>query len=286
MSVANVPSPAIAAAATVAPGPLHAWIARRHWLLIACAILVVGLGLSLGGALLWRSSVRSRERQQFQTNATDVGETAETLLRRDADLVTTLRGVLMMQPNMSATRFDEWFAELQGKQRQVGGLGTTVVEVVPARELAPFQARRAADPAFRKFVSGTIVPVAPSGPAVYCPLSASGTVTPYTKEVGQLLQGDWCNPATPIGGFQDGGILQASLLQSITNSGQFLVYPVAVQGVSALFIEAAFYNRGAPLSTLADRRAAVPLDVEALEQFLDSASPALGASQALGAAPV
>ena len=96
----------------VIPGPLHAWIGRRRWVLIVCAIIVVGLGLSLGGALLWRSSVRSRERQQFQTNATDVSETAETLLRRDADLVTTLRGVLTMQPNMSATHFDEWFAEL------------------------------------------------------------------------------------------------------------------------------------------------------------------------------
>jgi diguanylate cyclase (GGDEF)-like protein len=230
---------------------------RTRWVLIVCAILVVGLGLSLGGALLWRSSVRSRERQQFQTNATDVSETADTLLRRDADLVTTLRGVLTMQPNMSATRFDEWFAELQGKQRQVGGLGTTIVEVVPARELAAFQARRAADPAFRKFVGGTIVPVAPSGRTVYCLLSAGGTVTPYTKEVGELVQGDWCNPATPIGGFQDGGILQASLLQSITYSGQFLVYPVAVQGVSTLFIEAAFYTRGAPLSTAGERREAL-----------------------------
>jgi diguanylate cyclase (GGDEF)-like protein len=251
------PQGTVSEPARVATETLYAWIARRRWALIACAILVVGLGLSLGGALLWRSSVRSRERQQFQTNATDVSETAETLLRRDADLVTTLRGVLTMQPNMSATSFDEWFAKLQGKQRQVGGLGTTVVEVVPARELAAFQARRAADPAFRRFVGGTIVPVEPSGRAVYCLLSAGGTVTPYTKEVGQLVQGDWCNPATPIGGYQDGGILQASLLQSITDSGQFLVYPVAVQGVSTLFIEAAFYNRGASLSTVADRRAAI-----------------------------
>src|SRR5580692_5875080 len=162
---AGEPRGTVSEPAGVARGPLHAWIGRRRSPLIACAILVVGIGLSLGGALLWRSSVRSRERQQFQTNATDV-------------------------------------------------------EVVPARELAAFQARRAADPAFRKFVGGTIVPVAPSGRAVYCLLSAGGTVTPYTKEVGQLLQGDWCNPATPIGGFADGGITQAALVQSITDSGQ------------------------------------------------------------------
>jgi diguanylate cyclase (GGDEF)-like protein len=268
----------------VAPQGLASWIARWRWPLIVCAILVVGVGLSLGGALLWRSSDRARERQQFQANATDVSETAETLLRRDADLVTTLRGLLTMQPNMSATRFDEWFAELQGKQREVNGLGTTVVEVVPARELAAFQARRAADPAFRRFVGGTIVPVAPVARPVYCLLSAGGTVTPYTKEVGHLVQGDWCNPATAIGGFGDGGILQASLLRSITDSGQFLVYPVAVQGVRTLFIEAAFYRRAAPLSTVADRRAAVAGWVGSSFEITTLIRRALGDHRGLGLA--
>jgi diguanylate cyclase (GGDEF)-like protein len=232
-------------------------------MVFACSMLIVGLVASLGSALLWRSSVRAHDRQQFQTSSTDVNETVETLLRRDADFVTTLRGVLTMQPSLSAMRFDQWFSELQGRQRERSGLGTTVVEVVPAAELAAFQARRAADPAFREFVGGTTVPVAAggraraSGRARYCLLSAGGTVTPYTREVGRLVQGDWCDPASPIGGFQDGGILQAHLLQRITDSGQFLVYPVRAQGVSTLFIEAAFYRRGASLRSVAQRRAAV-----------------------------
>ncbi len=151
---------------------------------------------SLGSALLWRSSVKTHDKQEFQTNSTDVSETLETLLQRDADFVATLRAVLTMQPHLSASGFDQWFAQLQGKQREVSGLGTTVVEAVPAADLAAFQARRAADPAFRAFVGGTIVPVAASGRARYCLLSAGGTVTPYTREVGQLVQGDWCNPAS------------------------------------------------------------------------------------------
>jgi diguanylate cyclase (GGDEF)-like protein len=226
-------------------------------MLVACAILIVGLATSLGSALLWRSSVRTHDKQEFQTSSTDVNETLETLLRRDADFVTTLRAVLTMQPHLSAIRFNQWFVQLQGKQREVSGLGTTVVEAVPAAALASFQARRAADPAFRAFVGGTVVPIAPSGRQRYCLLSAGGTVTPYTQEVGQLVQGDWCNLASPIGGYQDGGILQAHLLQSITDSGQFLVYPVSVQGVSTLFIEAAFYRDGASLESVAQRRAAV-----------------------------
>ncbi|HZL48770.1 MAG TPA: EAL domain-containing protein [Solirubrobacteraceae bacterium] len=237
--------------------PIRTAASRKRWMVVACAILVVGLAVSLGSALLWRSSVRAHDRQDFQTSSTDVNETLETLLRRDADFVATLRAVLTMQPHLGAGRFDQWFAQLQGKQREVSGLGTTVVEAVPAADLAAFQARRAADPAFRAFVGGTAVPIAPDGRARYCLLSAGGTVTPYTREVGQLVQGDWCNRASPIGGFQDGGILQAQLLRSITDSGQFLVYPVTVQGVSTLFIEAAFYRRGASLQSVVQRRAAV-----------------------------
>jgi diguanylate cyclase (GGDEF)-like protein len=226
-------------------------------MVLACSILIVGLVTSLGSSLLWRSSVKAHDRQQFQASSTDVNETVKTLLRRDADFVTTLRSVLTMQPHLSATRFDQWFSQLQGGQREMSGLGTTVVEVVPAAELAAFQARRAANPAFRAFVGGSVVPFAPGGHARYCLLSAGGTVTPYTRAVGRLVQGDWCNPASPIGGFQDGGILQAHLLQRITDSGQFLVYPVTAQGVSTLFIEAAFYRRGASLRSVVQRRAAV-----------------------------
>ncbi|HXN39600.1 MAG TPA: EAL domain-containing protein [Solirubrobacteraceae bacterium] len=230
---------------------------RRLWMGLAGAILLAGLAMSLASALLWRASVHGHEREAFQTSATDVNRGLETLLRRDSDFVATLRGVLKMEPHMSATRFDRWFATLEGKQRQVGGLGTTVVEVVPARQLAVFQARRDADPAFRAFVGGTIVPVKRARRARYCLLSAGGTVTPYDREVGALVQGDWCDPATPIGGYADAGTSQARLLQSITESGQVLVYPVAVEGVSTLFLEAAFYRPGARLASVAQRRAAV-----------------------------
>jgi diguanylate cyclase (GGDEF)-like protein len=226
-------------------------------MILACAILVVGLVASLGSALLWRSSVKAHDKQEFQTSSTDVSETLETLLQRDADFVATLRAVLTMQPHLSATNFDQWFAQLQGKQRQVGGLGTTVVEAVPAAQLAAFQTRRAADPAFRALTAGALAPVARSGRATYCLLSAGGTVHPYSPAVGRLLQGDWCNPASPIGGYRTGGTSQALLLRSITDSGQFLVHPVTSLGVSTVFVEAAFYRRGARLQSVAQRRAAV-----------------------------
>ena len=226
-------------------------------MLVACAILLVGLAASFGSALLWRASVHAHDRQEVQTNSTDVRETLEPLLRRNTDFVASLRAVLTMEPHMSATRFDQWFNELQGTQRQVGGLGTTVVEPVGAAKLAAFQARRDADSEFRELVGGRPQPVARSGRARYCLLSAGGTATPYSHAVARLLQGDWCDPSSPIGSYPTGGTSHPLLMQSMTDSGQFLAYPVAAQGVSTLFLETAFYKRGASLASVAQRRAAV-----------------------------
>ncbi len=255
---------------------------RQRWVLLACALLAIGLATSIGGALRWRANVRSQVRQGFQANATDVSETLETLLGRDADLVTTMRGVLTMRPHMSATAFDEWFAQLRGKERQVGGLGTTVVEAVPARRLAAFQARRDVDPAFRALVGGAIWPVAHSRHAFYCLLAAGGTVTPYVPAVGRLLQGDWCDTSSPIGAYHVGQTSQAQLTRSITDSGQFFVYPVSEQGVSTLFVEAAFYRRGAPLETVPQRRAAVLGWVGSSFQMTDLIHQAIGDHRGLG----
>jgi diguanylate cyclase (GGDEF)-like protein len=226
-------------------------------MLVAGVTLVLGLAVSLGGALLWRSSVRAHEKQAFQTTATDTSETLETLLRRDTDFVATLRTVLTMQPGLSASGFNQWFIGLEAHQRQVGGLGTLVVRSVPARAFAAFQARRDVDPAFRALVGGRVEPFVTDGRARYCLLSAGSVNTPYSPDIARLLQGDWCNPSSPIGGYPAGGTSQADLMQSITDSGQFLVYPVMAEGVSTLFIEGASYRLGAPLTSVAQRRSAL-----------------------------
>jgi diguanylate cyclase (GGDEF)-like protein len=257
---------------------------RRRWTLFACTLLIVGLALSLGGALLWRASERAHERQSFEVGATDVNKTLETLLSRDADFVTSLRAVLTMQPQLSATRFDRWFAQLQGRQRQVGGLGTTVVDSVAPHELAAFQIRRNADPAFRALVAGRLEQLAPSGRARYCLLSAGGTVAPYDPATGQLLQGDWCNPSSPIGAYPAGRTSEARFIWSVTDSGQFLVDRVQAPGVSTLFIQAAFYRYGAILASVAQRHAAVAGWVSSSFQITTLMREAIGGYHGLGVA--
>jgi diguanylate cyclase (GGDEF)-like protein len=223
----------------------------------ACTILTLGLAASAAGGLLWGSSVRAHEKQSFQTTATDVAETLEMQLTRDTEFVSTLRGVLTMQPAMSATGFHRWFAEIEGRKRQVGGLGTLVVRAVPANRLAGFQARRDADPVFRALVGGRVLPVRLTGRPRYCLLAAGSVSSPYSPAIARLLQGDWCDPSSPIGSYLVGTTSQAALTQAITDSGQTLVYPVNEEGFSNFFIETAFYRPRANLARTASRRAAV-----------------------------
>ncbi|HXQ00774.1 MAG TPA: EAL domain-containing protein [Solirubrobacteraceae bacterium] len=226
-------------------------------MLVAGTILVIGLTVSLASALLWRSSVRARDKQTFQTTATDVTETMETQLRRDTDLVATLRAVLTMQPGLSSSGFSQWYTDLEGRQRQAGGLGTLVIRSVPAAGLAAFQRRRNADPDFRALMRGGVTPFVADRRARYCLLLASGMNTPFPAGIAQLLQGDWCNPSSPIGGYPASGTSQAGLLRSIADSGQFLVHHVTSLGASTFFVEGAFYRRGSSLTSVAERRRAL-----------------------------
>ncbi len=220
--------------------------ARRHLSPIAAiTILLAGLALSVGAALLWRGSVRSHERQSFSATASDVTATLATELRRDTDFVATLRALVTMQPRLSNTQFNEWYSQLEGQHRQVGSLATAVISIVPAAELAAFRAQRMADPSYRALVGGAFA-IIPSGSRPrYCLLSAGLSQLGQSPLVTIALHADWCTSA--ISGV-------AGVLQSETDSGQFAVSPPRV---GTVFIGAAVYKRGARLDSIAARRASV-----------------------------
>ncbi|MGD0453407.1 MAG: EAL domain-containing protein [Solirubrobacteraceae bacterium] len=244
--------------------------------MVASAILLVGLAVSVASGLLWRSSVSTHDRQTFNGSASGVTATLDTLLRRDADFVATLRAVLTLQPHMSATRFAEWFAELQGQQRLVGSLGASVVERVPAGALETFQARRDADPAFRALVGGTPEPVALASRGEDCLLTAGVTVSgTLNKANTRETQGNWCSNSGI-------GLFESRLLQAQTDTGQLLVQTLTTQGRQLVIFQAAFYRRGASLATVAGRRAAVAgwilstFDIPAAIQLALEDHPGLG----------
>lgn len=230
----------------------------RRWMLLACVVLLVGLTTSALGALLMRSSAREHNRQSFFTSATNVSQTVQTLLRGDVWFARSLGAVLTMEPHMSATRFAQWYAQLQGQRQQAGGLGTSVVEVVPARRLRLFIARRDADPTFRALSEGRIVPVARDGRARYCLLSAvASTSGGLGPQIDRLLQGDWCDPKSPIGATMIGATSEARLLRAARDTGELLVFPFIVEGARTSVFEIAIYRHGARLNTVAQRRASL-----------------------------
>src|ERR1039458_10388611 len=105
------------------------------------------------------------QRHAFESAPSVVTAPLGTLLRRDTDFVATLRGVLTMQPHLTATGFNTWYETLNGSQRQVGSIGSAVVSVVSAEQLGAFEARRDADPAFRALLGRWLSPVARRGEA-------------------------------------------------------------------------------------------------------------------------
>ncbi len=210
-------------------------------------MLGFALLLSAAAGVLWRSSAARQERQTFRSTAASVSATLGTSLRRDADFVTTMRSLLTMQPALSPSQFNTWYETLQGRSRQVGGLGTAVVNRVPAAQLRGFLARRNRDPAFKSLVGVTFA--VPRHTGEYCLLAAGGAVLTLDRGNSRTAQGDWCWPRSLI------GRSEVPMTRSATDSGQFIVLPVVAIGVPTMIIEGAFYRQGAETGTVAERRA-------------------------------
>jgi diguanylate cyclase (GGDEF)-like protein len=217
---------------------------RRLWPLLAVGILLIGLGMAASAALLWRSSVRAHERQSFQASAADVTATLSSGLRRDVDFIETLRAIVTLDPRLTSGQLSRWYAALEGRKREVGSLVTAVVSNVPASQLAAFQARRLADPAFRKLARGSTTIVPPGRRPRYCLLSAFVTRLAESSLAQLAAHADWCASAIPG---------TAHALSNSTEAGQLSVSP-PVLGTD--FVGLAAYRFGAPLATAAERRAA------------------------------
>jgi diguanylate cyclase (GGDEF)-like protein len=239
-----------ASALTVAedhePGPRR----RSRWAVhAAVAVLVTGLVLSAISAVLWARTDQANNRKDFHAVAQDVTSTVGILLQRDADFVATLRTVLTMHPDLTPTQFAQWYGRLQGDQRQVGGIGSAVVNVVPSADLLRFQSRRDADPAFIRLLGSNIAYIAQTGQPQYCLLSSSGALARLPSIAARIVQQDWCNPHTYVGS------TEASALWAAAAADHVLVTPINVAWLRTTLFEIPFYRRGVALRSPAERTA-------------------------------
>ena len=132
-----------------------------------------------------------------------------------------------------------------------------LVRDVPAKRLSSYQARRNSDPAFRKLVAGHVASIAPDGRADYCLLAGGSADLRRNSELTRALEGDSCDPRSSIGGYRHDGSTRAKFTQAITDSDRYGAYSIALENVRSLIVEAPVYRPGAPVRTVAQRRAAV-----------------------------
>ncbi len=245
--------------------------------LIAGGILLLGLVLASIGALAWHASVRREHAQSFQTAATEVSATVDTLLRRNTDFVGTLAAILTVQPDPSQSAFTAMYTGLEGWERQSGGLGTTIVRSVPAAQLSSFLARRNAEPRFRDLMGDTIQPVPINGRSRYCLVSTGESIAGFlTPQFAREVQGDWCEASSEIGSNQ------VPVQRLVAETGGMVVAPAEAEGVDTLIFEQAFYPPDAEVRTPAQRSAAVngwvvsSFDINALLSSALAGHPGLG----------
>jgi diguanylate cyclase (GGDEF)-like protein len=216
----------------------------------AVAVLVIGVSLSATGALLLRSSGHREARRSFDSIAGNVATTLATQLRRDTDFVTTIRSVWTMQPNLGDSEFNQWYDTLDGRERQVGSIGTAIIQRVPASRLAAFETRRNADSSFGLLV-GNPLRVPRSGRAYYCLVSAGTALLPLDGPTARLVQQDWCSPSTPLGASEH------RILAGEVDSAGILSLSADGLGLPTMFLETAYYKRNAQTSTVTERRRAI-----------------------------
>ncbi len=223
----------------------------------AAVILLVGLGASIAGGLLWRSRVQREANRTFQATAANVTATLGSSLQGDTDFVTTLHGLVTMLPGLSNQQFGQWYTQLQGSRRLVGSIGTSVVAAVPARQVPAFAAKIESDPTFHALTRGSYTIIPSAQHSRYCLLQAfAGAPLPPTA--GPLVQLNFCSTARAGAALPPGidpGI--GTALQLAEDTGTYVVTRFYQSGVASVFAGAAVYRMGAPRGSVAQRRAAL-----------------------------
>jgi diguanylate cyclase (GGDEF)-like protein len=213
---------------------------------------VIGVTGSAFLAAAWRSSSLHANKKSFQSTVADLSNTLDAKLETKIELTRVMRSIATMEPNAGDTRFLQWYAQLQHRNA-ASFEGTAVfIQKVPASGLAAFRAQAEADPAFRKLLGGKfqIIPAGSRPP--YCLTRAIVGSAGGSSVYPPLL--NYCAPVIPGIGKSP----YAALIHTERDTGAFTVTPLPGVGSPSLVgIGEAVYRRGAPLSTIATRRAAL-----------------------------
>jgi diguanylate cyclase (GGDEF)-like protein len=217
-------------------------VKRRRGVWAAGAALLVVLGttgsLFAAGALARDGSQKSH--QSFALASAEVASTLKLDIQHEQDLVVSAAGFVVSDPNATQTEFVRWADAVHALQRypELTGFGESVI--VPASQLAAFEARAVADPAAPLGPGGTFQVIPPGNRPFYC-FTRFGQVRKARDGVSAGY--DYCA----------GDSAPASL--AARDSGQGDYVPIKYGKVTWLGVETPVYRGGAVPSTVASRRA-------------------------------
>jgi diguanylate cyclase (GGDEF)-like protein len=222
---------------------------RMRAVLVGGLIFLVGLAASAFLAAEWRSNVTNSDRKSFQSAASDVTNTLDSKLDTNLEITRTMRAIATMEPGAGDTRFQQWYAQLRLGSSATPGAVAELIQLVTPAQLPAFRRQAQADPAFSRLLKGTFQIVPAGKRPVYCltraivgPSSSSSLYPPLLDYCASVLPGIGRSPFS-------------SLVKTATDSDTSIA--TLVPGFKLVAIGSAVYRRGAPLATVAERRAAV-----------------------------
>jgi diguanylate cyclase (GGDEF)-like protein len=231
----------------------HRTIGRGRVAVIGALILLIGFGASAYLADQRSSSLAQDNQRSFQVTAGDVSDALTAKLDANIDLTRTMRAVASLEPNAGEARYVRWYAELR-RGLAHGSQSADAVLIVPvaASSLPAFERQALADPFLRRQLHGSYQVIPPGVRPAYCLERAIVGPTEFSAQYP--LSFDYCAPKIPGVGASP----YLGLIRTVTDRGSFIVMPItAIPGLSIVAIGAAVYRSGAPIATVAERRAAV-----------------------------
>ncbi len=217
---------------------------HKVWALLTAGLVLAGIAAAVLGARAVARSDRSREQLAAHLTAADVASTLKLAIRHEEDLTVSMSAFVASNPHVSPAAFDRWVESVHALERYPELQNIGLVALVPAPELASFEARMAANP---------IRPFGPlsTSPAEGLVVLPTGTRPYYCFAVAGLAR----NPASylPV------GVDYCELIRTMIvsrSTGQTGYAPVVDSGVSALGVATPVYRGGVTPTTAAARRKA------------------------------
>jgi diguanylate cyclase (GGDEF)-like protein len=209
--------------------------------------VAIVLGGTLGSVLGARAVARSsagNARLAFHLSSAEIASTLTLAIQHEEDLIVSASAFVTGNPHASPAAFDRWVQSVHAMQRYPELRNLGLVELVPASELASFEARLAAAPVRplgpESAVASGPLQIVPGGSRAYYCLAVAGLARDAASYIPAGM--DYC--------------AIAPTLITARSTGLANYAPVAKGRTSSLGIETPVYRGGSLPSTEAARRRA------------------------------